>query len=106
MYEEFAGRSLYFVRVLLMLPPQWASAREAADHLLLMRDAPPKFGSVMFYRSEPFGNCGIYVGSRMGLTVDPKGEPVLLEISDWKSWGGQYIGWCPADDLIPIEVRP
>lgn len=106
MSEEFAGRSLYFVRKLLMIKPQWASAAEAASHLLLMRDAPPEFGSVVFYASYPYGNCGVYVGQRQALTANREGEPVLLPIDMPEFWGGPYLGWCPAEDLIPVEVRP
>ena len=105
MNEEFAGQALKFVRKLLVLPARWGSAAEAASHLLLMRDAPPKFGSVVFYGSTPMGNCGVYVGQRQALTVDREGEPVLLRIDEPRLWGGVYLGWCPPEDLVSAEDR-
>jgi cell wall-associated NlpC family hydrolase len=78
----------------------YPSARAAAEDLHLSVTLPVPLGGVVFFGSEPWGHCGLYVGDGLVLTVSREGLPVLLdEVDDEREWGGPYLGWCPAKAL-------
>jgi hypothetical protein len=95
--DEYAGRSLFFVRRLLRCPPKWGTAKQAAKALPLVQDEVPAFGSVCFYASEPWGHCGVYVNDGVCLTVNTDGHTRLLPYDDAHYWGGPLVGWVLAD---------
>lgn len=95
--EEYVGRSLAYIRILIGAKAHYPSAKEAAKNLHLSHSDPPPLGAVCFFDSEPFGNCGLHVGDRRVLTITHDGA-VLISMDD-PILGGPFIGWCPAAAL-------
>lgn len=94
---EWVGRSLAYVRMLIGAKAHFASAKAAAESIHLSQIDPPPLGAVCFFASEPWGNCGLYVGSHDVLTVNKLGNPVLWPLHGSEDeWGGPFIGWCPS----------
>ena len=98
--EEYAGRSLLFVRRLLRADARWPDARTAAASLPLHQNDPPPLFSVVFFDSVPHGHCGLYVGRREALTMDRMGFPVLQHLRDEALWGGRLLGWIGQETFI------
>ena len=97
---EWVGRSLAYVRMLIGAKAYFPSAKVAYETMHLAQNDPPPLGAVCFFSSEPWGNCGLYVGSGLVLSVTRPGEPVLWPLHDAEDyWGGPYVGWCPASAL-------
>jgi cell wall-associated NlpC family hydrolase len=96
--DEYAGRSLAYVRTFLNRPPRFPTALDAAFSVDL-RDGEPDLGAVVFYASQPWGHVGVYVGDDLVLTHATEGGPILYPLDDLDQWGGDRLGWVPAADL-------
>jgi hypothetical protein len=102
---EYGSQSLRFVRTVLGAAPRFASAAHAAHVLPLVTGVEPTVGAVVFYGSLPYGHCGIYLGSRVCLTVDHSGWPRLYALEDEHVWGGPLLGWVRGDNFRAASAR-
>lgn len=102
---EYVGRSLAYVRMLVGAKAHFGSAKAAAENLHLSQTDPP-LGAVCFFDSEPWGNCGLYVGDGLVLSVNRSGDPVLWPLHGTEDrWGGPFVGWCPSSILREVGVK-
>lgn len=95
--EEFVGRSLAYIRILVGAKAHYPTAKVAAESLYLRSSAPVPLGSICWYDSEPYGNCGLYVGDRLVLTITEDGA-TLVDMHN-PVLGGPWLGWCPSSAL-------
>lgn len=90
MVEEDRGRSLYWLRTLLGLPAQFASAADAARGSGPLYDSDPPRGAVVWFATVPHGNCALSLGEGRVLALTG-GYPVICPLKN--VWLGEFLGW-------------
>ena len=91
MTEHYRGRSLYWLRTLLGQPARFPTAAEAAENSGPRSMTGPPLGAVVWYETEPYGNCALSLGDGLVLALNSGGYPVFRTVESPRL--GTFIGW-------------
>lgn len=97
--ENWAGRSLAFVRQVKGWHEHYPSAHTARTQSVVNSGVPP-IGTVVWFRGGQFGDCALSLGDGRIVGISPQGLPYCTTVGAYENrHRTEYLGW--SDELGP-----